>query len=204
MSEPTPLSAEELADGDDFDTCSFGLDHDAIDRALAEQDATIDAIKAKTDNLPSDPADASDIAALIDALPTAAEVRAEIDSNSTQLAAIVADTNELQTELADGGRTDLLIDAIKAKTDNLPSDPADESLLEAAISAVWTTAMTESYNADGSAPTPAQALFVIMQRLTEFAISGTTVTVKKLDGSTTAYTLTLDDATDPTSTTRAT
>lgn len=43
MSEPTPLSAEELADGDDFDTCSFGLDHDAIDRALAEQDATIDA-----------------------------------------------------------------------------------------------------------------------------------------------------------------
>ena len=44
MSEPTPLNAEELADGDDFDTCSFGFDHDAIDRALAEQDATIDAL----------------------------------------------------------------------------------------------------------------------------------------------------------------
>jgi hypothetical protein len=30
--------------------------------------------------------------------PTAAAIRAEIDSNSTQLAAIVADTNELQTD----------------------------------------------------------------------------------------------------------
>ena len=67
-----------------------------------------------------------------------------------------------------------------------------------------TTAMTESYNADGAAPTLAQAMFLCMQRLTEFAISGTTVTVKKLDGSTTAYTLTLDDATSPTSSTRAT
>lgn len=51
--------------------------------------------------------------------PTAAQVRAEIDSNSTQLAAIVADTAEIQVELADGGRTDLLIDGIKTATDNL-------------------------------------------------------------------------------------
>ena len=36
-------------------------------------DTEIAAIKAKTDNLPSDPADASDIAALIDAVPNAAE-----------------------------------------------------------------------------------------------------------------------------------
>lgn len=52
--------------------------------------------------------------------PTSAAIRGEIDSNSTQLAAIVADTNELQAELADGGRTDLLIDGIKAKTDMQP------------------------------------------------------------------------------------
>lgn len=43
------------------------------------------------------PAGAS-ISADIAALPTAAENRAEMDSNSTQLAAIVADTNELQTD----------------------------------------------------------------------------------------------------------
>lgn len=51
--------------------------------------------------------------------PTAAQIRAEIDSNSTQLAAIVADTNELQTDWVNGGRLDLLIDGIKAKTDSL-------------------------------------------------------------------------------------
>ena len=76
--------------------------------------------------------------------------------------------------------------------------------IDRAISAILTTAMTEAYNADGVAPTPAQALFVIMQRLTEFAISGTTITAKKIDGSTTAFTLTLDSATTPTSSTRAT
>lgn len=42
----------------------------AIDDYL---DTEVAAIKAKTDNLPADPADASDIAALIDAVPTANE-----------------------------------------------------------------------------------------------------------------------------------
>lgn len=37
---------------------------------------------------------------------------------------ILVDTNELQTDWTDGGRLDLLIDAIKAKTDNLPASPA--------------------------------------------------------------------------------
>jgi hypothetical protein len=34
---------------------------------------------------------------------------------------ILADTNELQLDWKNGGRLDLLIDAVKAKTDNLPS-----------------------------------------------------------------------------------
>jgi hypothetical protein len=116
--------------------------------------------------------------------PSAADIRAEIDANSTQLAAIVADTNELQTnqgnwltadvsalataanlatlagyvdtevaailadtnelqtDLVNGGRLDLLIDAIKAKTDNLPSDPADQSAVEAAITAATSSLAT--------------------------------------------------------------
>lgn len=41
------------------------------------------------------------------------------DFLDTEVAAILADTNELQTDLANGGRLDLLIDAIKAKTDSL-------------------------------------------------------------------------------------
>ena len=76
--------------------------------------------------------------------------------------------------------------------------------LKTAIDTVFTTQMSESYAADGVAPTPAQAIFLIQQVLTEFAISGTTYSIKKLDGSTTAATLTLDDGTTPTSVTRAT
>lgn len=76
--------------------------------------------------------------------------------------------------------------------------------LKASLTALFTTALTESYGADGAAPTLAQAVFLIMQRLTEFAISSTTLTIKKLDGSTSAATLTLNDATNPTSVTRAT
>ena len=72
------------------------------------------------------------------------------------------------------------------------------------VSAVMTTAMTESYSADGVAPTPAQALFGCLQRLTEFAITGATISVKKLDGTTEAFTLTMDSSTAPTSSTRAT
>jgi hypothetical protein len=72
------------------------------------------------------------------------------------------------------------------------------------FAAVLTTALTESYAADNVAPTLAQAIMLIQQSLHEFAISSTTRTVKKLDGSTTAATFTLDSATAPTSTTRAT
>ena len=73
-----------------------------------------------------------------------------------------------------------------------------------AVADIWsTTAIAESYASDGSTGTGAQLLYQIQQALTEFAISSTTVTVKKLDGSTTASTYTLDDASAPTSRTRA-
>lgn len=57
---------------------------------------------------------------------TAAGIRSEIDANSTQLAAIVADTNELQTDWANGGRLDLILDtastvdaaAVRTEMDN--------------------------------------------------------------------------------------
>lgn len=38
---------------------------------------------------------------------------------SADIAAILADTNELQTDWANGGRLDLLVDAVKLKTDSL-------------------------------------------------------------------------------------
>ena len=72
------------------------------------------------------------------------------------------------------------------------------------VTGILTTQMTEDYAADGVAPNLAQAIFEILQQSGEFSISGTTITVKKLDGSTAAMTFTLDDATNPTSRTRAT
>ena len=82
-------------------------------------------------------------------------------------------------------------------------DPPTRAEATTDANSMFTTALTESYAADGAAPTPAQALFLIQQMLTEFAISGTTLTMKKVDGSTTAATFTLDDAVNPTSLTRA-
>jgi hypothetical protein len=72
------------------------------------------------------------------------------------------------------------------------------------VTDVLTTQMTESYAADGTAPTLAQAIFLSMQNLQDFSFAGTTQTVKQIDGSTTAATYTLDDAVAPTSKTRAT
>jgi len=69
---------------------------------------------------------------------------------------------------------------------------------------ILTTALTEAYAADGAAPTVTQALMLIQQMLGDFAISGTTLTVNKLDGLTAAGTFTLSDATNPVSITRAT
>jgi len=68
---------------------------------------------------------------------------------------------------------------------------------------ITTDAMTEAYAADGAAPSIQQALFAIQQFLQESSVLSTTLTVKKLNGSTVAMTFSLDSATTPTSITRA-
>jgi len=101
----------------------------------SDKDDEIDAIKAKTDNLPADPAsetnvdanetkidtlqaDATAIKAKTDNLPAdpadESNIIAEIDANETKIDA-------LQTDLT----------AVKAKTDNLPADPASETNVDA-------------------------------------------------------------------------
>lgn len=64
--------------------------------------------------------------------------------------------------------------------------------------------IADSVAAHEARPTIAQALLMITRLLMEKSVSTTTVTVKKEDGSTSAMTFTLDDATNPTSITRAT
>lgn len=75
-----------------------------------------------------------------------------------------------------------------------PPDYGPPPTAAAVAAAVLTTQMNEDYGTDGTAPDLTQAIFVIMQRLTDFGIVGSSINVKKLDGTTTAYILTLDKA----------
>lgn len=85
----------------------------------------------KTVTLSSDPGvftmavgDTIDIIANASTAPSAAAVRAEMDSNSTQLAAIVADTNELQSDDVPGliAALDAVVDTVKADTAAILTD----------------------------------------------------------------------------------
>lgn len=78
------------------------------------------------------------------------------------------------------------------------------ALAAAAVDEILDDPITDSIPADGALPTIRQALYMLTQFMLERSVSGTTVTVKKVDGSTSLFTLTLSDATNPVSITRAT
>jgi hypothetical protein len=147
--------------------------------------------------------------AQLDALPTNAELATALGTADDAVLAQVA--------------------LVKAKTDNLPSDPADQSLIIDATNAIMTrlgvpvtsvsadlaalvgamlnTAMTESYAATGAPMTLAQAVHMVWSMLNDKAIVGTTLTTNKLDGVTPAMSFTLDIVPppgNPTSQVRAT
>jgi len=133
-----------------------------LDGKITTVDTVVDAIKAKTDNLPIDPADESSIqGGIVDArdaiignettmetnlVAAITDAEGNIRGGAYDLHLLYDDLNAIQTALTaikgvgwtDENLTtiDSLIDAIKAKTDNLPVDPADESLIEAAITAI--------------------------------------------------------------------
>lgn len=137
------------ADSDTLETLSDQIDGAALEatltaikgagwstETLAAIDALIDAVKAKTDLIPASPAavgSAMTLTAAYDAAKTAAQAS---DIPTANITAILADTGEIQAELADGGRTDLLIDGIKAKTDNLPAAPADDSDIDSQLATI--------------------------------------------------------------------
>lgn len=220
---------------------------------LAAVDTEVAAIKAKTDNLPGDPADASDIATsfttvnsllttIDDFLDTeVAAIKAKTDSLTFTVAGQV-DANTLRIEgvdatdqirdaiLTDATRfagasiaailaavdpevatlitnvatilaaVDTEVAAIKAKTDNLPADPADESNILAAIAAIsmpTAIAIADAVLKRGVSNTEATADFASLTELIlaafESSVSSTTWTVRKTGGTTfNTRTLTLD------------
>jgi hypothetical protein len=109
----------------------------------------------------------------------------------------IADNAINAASIADGAITAAKFSASAIDAAALSTDAAQEI-----ADTVLTRQMTESYAANGAAPTLAQALFAIHQDMMDFSISGTAKTVQQLDGST-AFVVTLNDATSPTGATRA-
>ena len=174
-----------------------GTDSAATAANLAIVDANIDAILVDTGT--SIPAGITVLDAKIDAV--------KIDT-----AAILIDTNELQADWANGGRLDLILDARMAEASYTAPDNAGITQTQADIAAlndlsfadVWTGTLTESYAANTAALTPAQAFHMIWADLRSPKQTGTTWSDYRLDNTTVTMTFTLDDATTPTSKTRAT
>lgn len=209
---------------------------------LAAVDTEVAAIKAKTDQLTFtvanqvdsnaltvvgtvDDAVLSAIAAL--SIPTAVQIRTEIDSNSTQLASILADTDSLDTtkittaraavltDWIDGGRLDLILDAraSQASVDDLPTNAelatalgtADDATLAAiaALSIPSATTIADAVLSRNVSNVEASAgehtLCTTVLAMLESSISGTTWTIKRTNGSTThaTKTVTTDAAADP-------
>lgn len=144
-------------------TVSSRATQTSVDTLAGYVDTEVAAIKAKTDALPADPADASDIAAAFSTVNTKLDTIDDL----------------IDTEVA----------AIKAKTDLIPAAPAAvgdiptalqnaDALLNRDMSAV----------SDTNARSPLNALRFIRNKWT---ISGTTLSVKKEDDSTEAWTATV-------------
>jgi hypothetical protein len=126
-----------LASQTEFTLTAGSADDDAYNGAIAivtdQSTSTQKAVgtvsdytgSTKTVTLASDPGiftmavgDTIDIiAAVVGSGASAVEVRQEMDNNSTQLALIVADTDEMQQDLENGGRLDLIFDELTAQGD---------------------------------------------------------------------------------------
>lgn len=78
------------------------------------------------------------------------------------------------------------------------------SVSSGAVEDIFSTyTISQSYASDGAEGTPAQIMYLTQQAFTDFGIVGTTITVRQLDGSTTAATYLMNNSGTPTSRTRS-
>lgn len=126
----------------------------------------------------------------------------------TDIDAILADTGTtLQAEL-DGIQADVEDLQTQVGTDgagltNIPWNASWDAEVQSECADALTATVADSVPSDGDRPSIAQGILMLTRFLMEKAVSGTTVTVNKEDGSTSSMTFTLDDGTTPTSITRA-
>lgn len=153
-----------------------------------------------------------EVAAIGNDVITAAAIAPDAIGSSELAASAVT---EIQTGLATAAglaTVDDVVDAIKAKTDNLPDDPAGSAFVsgligglnDVSVADIFETKITEAYSTKGEDLTLGNAVYELVQRQQAAEVDGTTVTIHERDGTTEAMTLTMDDATNPTSVSRAT
>jgi hypothetical protein len=176
---------------------------------LAAVDTEVAAILADTNELQTDWANGGRLDLILDARAS----QASVDTVDGIVDAIVIDTAEIG--MAGAGLTALAtqasVDTVDANVDSILADTGTDGVVVAAasktgytLSATGSAALTEGYATDGATATMAELLYMIWAMLAEKSVASTTLTAKKLDGSTSAMTFTLNDATTPTSITRAT
>ena len=168
----------------------------------------VDAIAISGDKTAADNAEAffdgTGYAGTGNVIPTVTTLTGHTVQTADHTASIATAQSDLDTITGSDGAT-----LATTQGNYAPAKAGDEmavsSLTSAAITDVWSTdTLTEAYAADNAAATPAQLMYMLWSALSEFSIASTTITAKKLDGSTTAMTFTLDDGSSPTSRTRAT
>jgi hypothetical protein len=178
--------------GDTVDTVKTVVDAILVDTGTTLQ-AELDGIQADTE----------DIQTRLPAALVNSRMDSTIDATGFEAAAVDLIWDEAQSGHTSAGSFGIIATEIAAipttamrGTDsaNTTTPPTTAEI----ATALLTTQMTESYAANGVAPTLAQAQFAVHQFMMQHGISGTAWTVRKLDNTTTAFVVTLDDATSPT------
>jgi hypothetical protein len=123
---------------------SHAADVAAVKSAVDTNATNVTAVKAKTDNLPGDPASQATTGTAITSAVSTLATSSALTTVGTSVTAIKAKTDNLPASPAN----ETTLAAVKTKTDALPSDPADESLLEAAVAAVASSVTSVSGKAD--------------------------------------------------------
>jgi len=128
--------------------------------------------------------------------PTVSAIRTEIDTNSTKLDVAVSSRNAIAPDNAG-------ITAIKAKTDNLPANPAAVSDIPTAVQVADTVLRRSTANVEASGTGDAISLKslygMVAQGVHNTQVSGTTLTVTRSDDATVlgTRTVTTDATAEP-------
>ncbi len=174
-----------------------------------------DAIKLETDKLTLGDAGAGVAGSILEEIETRPTTAmrgtdsAALASVATEARLAELDAANLPTDIAAipttamrGTDNVVLAGPTKAEMDTAHALLATPAQVNTEVDNAFTTQMADSVPVDGSLATREQALYMVLQFLTDFGIAGTTLTVRKVDGSTALMTFTLDDDTAPTDITR--